>query len=155
VGAIAIIWSIWLCRNDKVFNDKISSLLQVIYRCTSTLRLWSSLQKVEHHDMFTEVCSPLEATARDTFSQHGWQLNLRLRPWWCVVGTQLGTPRGRYNEHSSKFSLSCETKVYQTSRRKNHTSEGWCPLALRHSRQWHQISCRRVAFHQQQRGTCT
>jgi hypothetical protein len=22
---------------------------------------------------------------------------------WCVVGTQLGTPRGRYDEHSSKF----------------------------------------------------
>jgi hypothetical protein len=30
----------------------------------------------------------------------------------------LGTPRGRYDEHSSKSSLSCETKVYQTSRRK-------------------------------------
>jgi hypothetical protein len=30
----------------------------------------------------------------------------------------LGTPRGRYDEHSSKSSLSCETKVYRTSRRK-------------------------------------
>jgi hypothetical protein len=39
VGAIAIIWSLWLCRNDKVFNDKNCSLLQVIYRCTGTLRL--------------------------------------------------------------------------------------------------------------------
>jgi hypothetical protein len=29
-----------------------------------------------------------------------------------------------YDEHISKFSLSCETKVYRTSRRKNHTSEG-------------------------------
>jgi hypothetical protein len=37
---------------------------------------------------------------------------------------QLGTPRGRYDEHSSKSSLSCETKVYQTSRKKNQTSEG-------------------------------
>jgi hypothetical protein len=25
VGAIAFIWSLWLCRNDKVFNDKQSS----------------------------------------------------------------------------------------------------------------------------------
>jgi hypothetical protein len=33
--------------------------------------------------------------------------------WWCVVGTQLGTPRGRYDEHNSKFSLSCETKVIE------------------------------------------
>jgi hypothetical protein len=23
VGALAVIWSLWLCRNDKVFNDKI------------------------------------------------------------------------------------------------------------------------------------
>jgi hypothetical protein len=30
----------------------------------------------------------------------------------------LETPRGRYDELSSKSSLICETKVYQTSRRK-------------------------------------
>jgi hypothetical protein len=33
--------------------------------------------------------------------------------WWCILGTELGTPRGRYDEHSSKFSLSCETKVIE------------------------------------------
>jgi hypothetical protein len=22
VGAIVVVWSLWLCRNDKVFNDK-------------------------------------------------------------------------------------------------------------------------------------
>ena len=43
VGALAVIWSLWLCRNDKVFNDKSTSLMQVIYRCTGTLRSWSSL----------------------------------------------------------------------------------------------------------------
>jgi hypothetical protein len=47
VGAIAVIWSLWLCRNDKVFDDKNCSLLQVIYRCTATLRLWSPLQRLE------------------------------------------------------------------------------------------------------------
>ena len=31
VGAIDVIWSLWLCRNDKVFNDKNTSLMQVIY----------------------------------------------------------------------------------------------------------------------------
>jgi hypothetical protein len=30
----------------------------------------------------------------------------------------LGTPRGRYDKHSSESSLSCKTKVYRTSRRK-------------------------------------
>jgi hypothetical protein len=39
VGAMALIWSLWLHRNDKVFNDKNCSLLQVIYRCTGTLRI--------------------------------------------------------------------------------------------------------------------
>jgi hypothetical protein len=71
VGAIAYIWSLWLCRNDKVFNDKKCSILQVIYRAIGTLRLWSSLQRLEDRDFYTEVCVRLEATARDTFSQHG------------------------------------------------------------------------------------
>jgi hypothetical protein len=74
VGAIAFIWSLWLCRNDKVFNDKNSSILQVIYRGISTLRLWSSLQRVEDRDLFTEVCARLEATARDTFSNMGGRI---------------------------------------------------------------------------------
>jgi hypothetical protein len=67
VGAIAFIWSLWLYRNDKVFNDKQSSMLQVIYRGISRLRLWSSLQRVEDRDLFTKVCARLEATTRDTF----------------------------------------------------------------------------------------
>jgi hypothetical protein len=80
VGAIAIIWSLWLCRNGKVFSNKTSSLLQVIYWCTRTLCLWSSLQKVEHPDLFMEVCSRLEATAREPFSLHGWQHDHRIGP---------------------------------------------------------------------------
>jgi hypothetical protein len=80
VGALAVIWSLWLCRNDKVFNDINCSLLQVIYRCTGMLRLWSPLQRMENQGLFTEVCTQLEATARDTFSQHGWPHNLRIGP---------------------------------------------------------------------------
>jgi hypothetical protein len=43
VGAVAFIWSLWLYRNNKVFDDKNSSILKVIYRYTNTFRLWSSL----------------------------------------------------------------------------------------------------------------
>ena len=46
VAAVAVIWSLWLCRNDNVFNDKNCSLMQVIYRTTATLRSWSQLQRV-------------------------------------------------------------------------------------------------------------
>jgi hypothetical protein len=41
VAAIVIILSLWLYRNNKVFSNKTSSLLQVIYRCIGTLCLWS------------------------------------------------------------------------------------------------------------------
>jgi hypothetical protein len=57
LGAITIVWSIWLCRDDKLFNDKYFSLLQVIYRCAKTLCLRSSLQRVECRDLYMEVCS--------------------------------------------------------------------------------------------------
>jgi hypothetical protein len=81
-GALAGIWSLWVCRNDKVFNDKNCSLLQVIYRCTGILRLWSPLQRMDHRDLFMEVCTQLEATARREilFSLHGWPHNLRIGP---------------------------------------------------------------------------
>jgi hypothetical protein len=75
---MALIGSLWLCRNDKVFNDKNCSLLQVIYQCTGTLRIWSHLHRLEDHGLFTEVCMRLEDTARHLFSQHGWQHNLRI-----------------------------------------------------------------------------
>ena len=78
VGAIAVLWSLWLCRNDKVFNDKNCSLLQVIYRCTALLRSWSSLQRSDHRDLFTEVSTRLEDTAKDFITQHGWRHNLRI-----------------------------------------------------------------------------
>jgi hypothetical protein len=54
--------------------------------------------------------------------------------------SSLGTLRGRYDEHSSKSSLSCETKVYRTSRRKPNFRR-WCLLASWHSRQWRQKYC--------------
>ena len=80
VGAIAVIWSLWLCRNDKVFNDKNASFMQVIYRCTATLRSRAPLQRAEHRDLFFEVSPRLEASARDFYSHHGWQHNLRIGP---------------------------------------------------------------------------
>jgi hypothetical protein len=71
VGAMTLIWLLWLCRNDKVFYNKNSSLLQVIYRCTDTFRLWSKLHRTEDHDLFSEVCTRLEDNVRDLFLRHG------------------------------------------------------------------------------------
>ena len=78
VGAIAVLWSLWLSRNDKVFNDKNVPFMQVIYRCTGLLRSWSILQRVEYRDLFMEVYTQLETTTRDIFIQHGWHRDLRI-----------------------------------------------------------------------------
>ena len=80
MAALAVIWSLWLCRNDKVFHDKNCSLMQIIFRTTAILRTWVPLQRVEHRDLLLEVSTRLEDTARDFLSQHGWQHNLRIGP---------------------------------------------------------------------------
>jgi hypothetical protein len=80
IGTIAIIWSLWLCRNDKVFNDKNYSLVQVIYRCTALLRTWLPLQRSEDQHLFSEVSTRLEDTVRDFGIRHGWRHTLRIAP---------------------------------------------------------------------------
>jgi hypothetical protein len=75
VGALALIWSLWLCRNYLIFNGKNYSPLQAIYRCTSMLRLWLPLQHMENRELFMEVCTQLESVVKDIFTRHGWQHN--------------------------------------------------------------------------------
>ena len=80
VGAYALLWSLWLCRNDLVFNNKNASPLQVIFRCTHSLRTWSMLQRAEVQSLFKAVCTRLEQVATVVFTQYGWQHNLRIGP---------------------------------------------------------------------------
>lgn len=80
MGAIALLWSLWLCRNNLVFNAKLSTPMQVIFHCSHLLRSWSTLQKPEHRALYTEVCLRLEQVARDIFSHHGWRHSMRIEP---------------------------------------------------------------------------
>ena len=80
MGVIAVIWSLWLCRNDKIFNNKVVSFMQVIYWCTATIRSWLPLQRVEHRDLVSEAVARLETVAREVFSLNGWQHDLRICP---------------------------------------------------------------------------
>jgi hypothetical protein len=43
----------------------------VINRCSTLLRSWSSLQRMENKDLFTEVSTRLENTAKELITQHG------------------------------------------------------------------------------------
>ena len=80
VGAYALLWSLWLCRNDFVFKGRNASPLQVIFRCTQLLSMWSMLQRPEDQPLFKAVCMRLEQVAMEVFTQHGWQHNLRIGP---------------------------------------------------------------------------
>jgi hypothetical protein len=42
--------------------------MQVIYRCTTLLRSWSSLQKMENRDLFSEVSRRLKNSAKEFIS---------------------------------------------------------------------------------------
>jgi hypothetical protein len=57
-----------------------SSLMQVIYRCTGLLRSWSSLQRLENRDLFTEVSTRLEDVTKEFITRHEWLHNLRIAP---------------------------------------------------------------------------
>jgi hypothetical protein len=78
VGAIALLWSLWLCRNKMVFESKMSTPMQVIFHCARLLQEWSALQRQEYQHLYVQVCSRLEQVARDVFTLHGWQHSLRL-----------------------------------------------------------------------------
>jgi hypothetical protein len=59
------------------------------------------------------------------------------RLWRLIVHCKhpVGNPKRKVWGAHQQVSLSCETKVYRTSRRKPNIQR-WCLLALRRSRQW-------------------
>jgi hypothetical protein len=78
VGALGIIGSFRLCRNDKVFNDIYCSLMQIIYRCSTLFHSWSSLQRMENRNLFTEVSTLSGTASREFITQYWWQHNLKI-----------------------------------------------------------------------------
>jgi hypothetical protein len=58
VREIAIIWSLWLCRNDKVFTDKTSSLAGylLVYQYSSFIVVSTEggASRPVYRGMFTE-----------------------------------------------------------------------------------------------------
>ena len=79
VGVCAILWSLWTCRNDLVFNkSKRMNYLQVIYKATSLLGAWSFLLPLEQREEVASGCGRLEAVARAFYNFAGWQIFNRL-----------------------------------------------------------------------------
>jgi two-component response regulator (ARR-B family) len=73
VGVCALVWTIWNCRNEVVFNISANpNFLQVIHRAVSLIHLWSYLLPVEQREPLATGCNRLIAVVRDIFNQGGW-----------------------------------------------------------------------------------
>jgi hypothetical protein len=71
VGALAIIWSLWLCRNDKVFNKKkLFSFAGYLLVHQYSLIVVTSTSCGESGPIYGGLLM-VEATVMDTFSQYG------------------------------------------------------------------------------------
>jgi len=79
-GAAAICWSIWLTRNDTVFNNcKPKTFLQVLFRGTYWLRSWALLRHTDdQREQLVEACQLLESSTLQLFASHGWPSILRI-----------------------------------------------------------------------------
>ena len=79
LGTAVLCWSVWLCRNTLVFDNKKYSFLQVIYSITHWLRSWAILQKHTLQDKFVVASHFLAQVANDFFARaHGWRSSLRI-----------------------------------------------------------------------------
>jgi len=79
VGAVALCWSVWRCRNAVVFYNKKHSFLRVIFATTHWLRTWAILQRPSSQDILVAAAHFLAQVAKDFFARaHGWQSSLRI-----------------------------------------------------------------------------
>jgi RsiW-degrading membrane proteinase PrsW (M82 family) len=74
VGVAALLWAIWRCRNDYVFNKmKTNSIMQVIFRGAYWLCFWAQLQHDETaKDVLSKISKKLEVIALE-ISNKGWK----------------------------------------------------------------------------------
>jgi hypothetical protein len=79
-GICALMWAIWNCRNDIVFNKSTNShFLQVIRMVTHWIHEWSYLLPEAQRTHMDSGCIRLEMVARDIFNLGGWQLTRKLQ----------------------------------------------------------------------------
>jgi hypothetical protein len=79
VGVCALLWAIWIVRNDFIFNKKsYPSFLQVIPLVTHWIHMWSYLQPAGQRQDMDTGCNRLATAARDFYSRCGWRSDRRI-----------------------------------------------------------------------------
>ena len=72
LGVCALVWALWNCRNDLVFNRTTNiHFLQVIFRATALIRSWSLLTPTEARERLVTGAIRWETVARDIFNRFG------------------------------------------------------------------------------------
>jgi hypothetical protein len=71
--ASAFYWTIWLSRNDIVFDKSpTKTFLQVLYQGMDWLQFWSQLEKDDNkRELIHSGCIKLETAAMQIFIDHG------------------------------------------------------------------------------------
>ena len=79
LGVAALCWSIWLNRNDMVFNEaKSNTSMQVIFRTTYWIRQRPMLRREEQQPLFKDGCRWWETMMMTIFAKFGWSFSHRI-----------------------------------------------------------------------------
>ena len=79
IGICALLWAIWNCRNDMIFNRLHNlTFLQVIFRATAWIRTWSLLTPTDSREPLVTGCNQWEMVARAIFNWFGWRSHNRI-----------------------------------------------------------------------------
>jgi hypothetical protein len=80
VGVCALIWAMWNCHNDVIFNNAgRDQFLQVMHRATYWIHMWSLLLPEDQRQFMNIGCTRLMAVVRAIFNQGGWRLTNRIQ----------------------------------------------------------------------------
>jgi hypothetical protein len=80
VGTFALMWSLWNCENNIIFNKKGNDyFLQVIHMATHWNYEWSFLLSNAQRAHINSGCNRLKMVARDIFNKCGWRLSWRIQ----------------------------------------------------------------------------
>ena len=74
VGVCALLWAVWNCRNDLIFNRTTNiHFLQVVFRATTLIRMWSLVTPTEARERLVTGSIRWEMVAWAIFDRFGWR----------------------------------------------------------------------------------
>ena len=79
IGVAAILWALWNCRNDIVFNQMHSShYLQIIHKACYWIHSWSLLLPADQRGLMEAGCTRMLTVVRTIFTSFGWFQPIRI-----------------------------------------------------------------------------